>query len=161
MPHIKEIKVTGRTFDDYEKPRNNFKRIMSNIINYLDIISGPVVLTFCILAICAILFIAVFPNPIKRNFNNKQLYLNEKFVIVGTNEGRLIGTEKFQKPIVTKIWLIQRMKDTSQFAELSSYKEFDNDYDFYITNEMWYKKGINDTLFFKYIKKDRFFTINK
>jgi hypothetical protein len=112
-----------------------------------------------ILLLFGTLYLVIIPNPIKRAKNEKMIYRNEKCVIVGTNEAAQDFThDKFHRPIVIKVWLVQRVKDTTQFAELTSYDDYDH---WHITREMWYTKGIGDTLYFKYIRKNRFFTINK
>ena len=90
------------------------------------------------------------------NENKNSLLKNESCIIVGTNEADGIAQDKFHKPVVIKKWLIRRITDTTQYAELSSY-----DYGFQITTEMWYSKNIGDTLHFHHIRKDRFFTIKR
>lgn len=87
--------------------------------------------------------------------NHDELYFNEKFKIVKTNESSAITNDKFHEPIFVKKWLIQRLSDTTMYAELSNY----DDYYFKITNTLWYNKNIGDTLYFEYIRKDRFFKI--
>jgi hypothetical protein len=86
------------------------------------------------------------------------MYYNEKFVIVKAESSGAITKDKFHTPVFVKVWLIQRVADTTQFAELTGYN--DNTHDFTITNKLWYNKCIGDTLFFKNIRKDRFFKIN-
>ena len=114
---------------------------------------------FVALVFAFLIYIAFIPNQLKRNANEKEIYRNEKLLIVGTNEAAQDFThDKFHKPIVIKVWLVQRLKDTTQFAELDSHWD---DNCFYITNELWYSKGIGDTLYFDYILKRRFFTIKK
>lgn len=131
-----------------------------NINDFFYVYGRSIGLLLLFLGIAALLIITIFPNPLKRAANEKEIYRNEKLVIVGTNEAAQDFThDKFHKPIVIKVWLVQRVKDTTQYAELSSYDHYGNM--FYVTNELWYSKGIGDTLYFKYIRKNRFFTINK
>jgi len=78
------------------------------------------------------------------------LYYNEKVIIVGSSAS--CGVTDI------KTWLIQRVTDTTQFAELSSV--LCNE-DYHITLEQWYNKNIGDTLYFDYIRKNRFFKIIK
>jgi len=118
-----------------------------------DIREHVAVILMIVIVIGLVIFLAC-PNPIKKRNNEKLIYRNEKLVIVGTNEGEGITEDKFHKPVVIKIWLVQRVKEPTQFAELKSHYDI-------LTKELWYTKGIGDTLYFDYIRKDRFFTINK
>lgn len=102
-----------------------------------------------VLILCMFLF--VFCEPRKSSH-----YLNEKFIIVSSNEESGLSNDKFHKPILVKKWLIQSLSDTTQFAELTSHGGYKQ---FYITKELWYNKNVGDTLYFEYILKERFFTI--
>lgn len=129
-----------------------------DIKDYVYIYGNLMLLILVFLLAAAIMYIGIFPNPIKKKANEKEIYRNEKLLIVGTNEAAQDFThDKFHRPIITKVWLVQRLKDTTQFAELDS--NYDSN-DFHVTNELWYSKGIGDTLYFDYIRKTRFFTIN-
>jgi hypothetical protein len=94
----------------------------------------------------------------RSKYHDKELFRNEKCVIVMTAWDGALTQDKFHTPVFVKTWLVQRVADTTQFAELTSY---DHNYagGFRITNELWYNKGIGDTVFFEYICKDRFFKI--
>lgn len=94
--------------------------------------------------------------PVRKKTNDNKIYRNESLVIVGTNEGTEITQNKFHKPISVKTWLVRRVTDTTQFAELSSH-----DRGFAITTDLWYNKKMGDTLHFDYILRRRFFTIDK
>jgi hypothetical protein len=139
--------------------RNSKPNIFTKIYDFFDVF-GHSIFMICVFVLLGILlYIAFIPNPIKRAGNEKELYRNEKCVIVGTNEAAQdFSHDKFHRPIVIKVWLVQRVSDATQFAELTSYDDYDH---WHITREMWYSKGIGDTLYFKYIRKNRFFTINK
>ena len=76
---------------------------------------------------------------------------NEKFKIVSSN--KYLGGD-YSQPLEEKRWLIQRLLDTTYYAELSS---IDNNFN--ITNELWYNKDVGDTLYFVFIGKYRFFRI--
>lgn len=89
--------------------------------------------------------------------DSEKNYRNEKFVIVNTNESPGLTDDKFRSPVLVKKWLIRSVSDTTMFAELSSYNGINNGWS--ITNEMWYNHKIGDTLFFKWLRKDRFFKI--
>jgi len=93
--------------------------------------------------------------------NKESLYYNEKLVIVRTSNGDGYTQDKFHRPINVKIWLVRRVKDTTDYAELSS--AYDGSYpnNFRISNELWYSKNVGDILHFEKIRKDRFFKINK
>lgn len=125
-------------------------------IKGVKIVVNIVVAIFCV----ALVSLLLIPNPMKKKNNERNIYRNEKCVLVGTNEAAQDFThDKFHKPIVIKVWLIQRVSDTTQFAEISSYN--DNTKAFHVTKELWYTKDIGDTLYFDYILKKRFFTIKK
>lgn len=140
------------------KKDNFLKRILDNFINaiwfFWDIKEHLIIILVVIICMGLTIY-AICPNPIKKRNNEKLIYRNEKLIIVGTNEDQGITQDKFHKPIAIKIWLVQRIKDTTQFAELKSHN---NDI---ITKELWYSKGIGDTLYFDYIRRDRFFTIKR
>ena len=123
-------------------------------------IDGHTIFTATIILIFATaLYFAIVPPKWKIEQNEKEIYRNEKLLIVGTNENAQDFThDKFHEPIIIKVWLVQRINDTTQFAEITSTW---SDKMFYITNELWYSKGIGDTLHFDYIRRDRFFTIKK
>lgn len=115
---------------------------------------------YWILLISGALSLLVLYGIFNKRCNDKLLFRNEKFVIVETATSGGVSGDKFHKPIYVKSWLIQRIEDTTMFAELSSYS-YTNPLDFHITNELWYNKEKGDTIFFKHIKKDRFFIIKK
>jgi hypothetical protein len=102
----------------------------------------------------------LFTRPYRVKLNDRELFRNEKFVIVNMESSGTLTQDKFHSPVLVKMWLIQRVADTTQFAELVSYSH-NRSNGFLITNELWYNKRVGDTLFFKYICKDRFFTIYK
>jgi hypothetical protein len=60
---------------------------------------------------------------------------------------------------VTKIWLIQRISNPIEHAELTSEKAYHGR--FCVSKDLWYNKKIGDTLYFEFINKDRFFKIEK
>jgi hypothetical protein len=104
--------------------------------------------------------IILLTRSCRSKLNDRELFRNEKFVIVSAESSGTLTQDKFHSPVLVKMWLIQRVADTTQFAELVSYSH-NRSNGFLITNELWYNKSVGDTLFFKYICKDRFFTINK
>lgn len=101
--------------------------------------------------VLALTYFLVFEQRVN---NHKKLIENEKFVIVGANESPDVTPDKFRRPTSIKVWLIQRINDPTQFAELRSDRGA-----FRISNELWYNKSEGDTLYFEYIAKYRFFTI--
>ena len=138
------------------KPKPN---IFKSIYDFFDIYGRSILSLIGITLFIGVLYLVIIPNPIKRKQNEKEIYRNEKVIIVGTNEAAQDFThDKFHRPIVIKVWLVQRVTDPTQFAELDSHWD---DNCFYISKELWYSKGIGDTLYFDYILKRRFFTINK
>jgi hypothetical protein len=93
----------------------------------------------------------------RSKYHDKELFRNEKCVIVRTASNDALTQDKFHTPVFVKTWLVQRVADTTEFAELTSYTR--DVKTFKITNELWYNKGVGDTVCFKYILKDRFFKI--
>jgi hypothetical protein len=91
--------------------------------------------------------------------DKENYYINEKFILVGTNEVDGFSNDKFHKPLVTKIWLIERVSNPTEHAELTSEDEYNGR--FKITKDLWYNRKIGDTLYFEFINKDRFFKIKK
>jgi hypothetical protein len=139
--------------------RNQKYKVRSKIGNFFYFYGSLIRDGILVLLFGGLIYLAVIPNPIKKNQNEKEIYRNEKLVIVGTNEAAQDFThDKFHRPIVIKVWLVRRLNDTTQYAELSSYDDYA---DWHITKEMWYSKSIGDTLHFKYIRKGRFFTLHK
>ena len=113
-----------------------------------------IVLVLALITMIVVIYWGIVEN---RKRAGAQLYHNEMFVIIGSNESSPgVSSDKYHKPIAAKVWLIQRVNNINEFAELSS---TDGSYGFRISNDLWYTKGIGDTLYFKYIRKDRFFTI--
>jgi hypothetical protein len=139
--------------------RAHKKTFVEKVKDFFYIHGDLIKIVLFFLFIGALIYLAFIPNKWKRAANEKEIYRNEKLVIVGTNEAAQDFThDKFHKPIVIKVWLVQRLSDTTQYAELSSYDDYQH---WNITQEMWYSKGIGDTLHFDYIRKNRFFRINK
>jgi len=128
------------------------------IFDFFYINSGFIQIAFFAISFGALIYLTCIPNKWKKAKNEKELYRNEKLIIVGTNEAAQDFThDKFHRPIVIKVWLVRRLNDTTQYAELSSYSDYDH---WHVTKEMWYSKGIGDTLYFDYIRKGRFFTLH-
>ena len=135
------------------------KTFFSKVNDFFYVYGSSIAYSICILIVGTMFYFLIIPTKWKKEKNEKHLYRNEKLIIVGTNEAAQDFThDKFHRPIVIKVWLVQRVKDTTQFAEIDSHWD---DGDFYITNELWYSKSIGDTLYFDYIRRGRFFTINK
>ena len=66
-------------------------------------------------------------------------YIKEKFIL------------KDKDDKVGKYFLIQRVKDTNEYAEINQESG--------LSDSIYYNREEKDTLFFKYIRKDRFFHI--
>ena len=93
----------------------------------------------------------------KKNFYNK-LYFNEYCIIKHKNNFRL--KTKNNNDIINSFYIC-RLKDTNYCCKIN-YENFSNLYD---ENKKWdsleYNTNIGDTIYFKYILKDRFFKIKK
>ena len=93
-------------------------------------------------------------------------YHNEKFVIVEKG-GYANRAGKFSS--YGKYFLIKRVKDTTEFTELTGYnwEACDNGHDHAfknsngMTDSLYYNRKVGDTLFFKYIRKNRFWKKHK
>ena len=87
----------------------------------------------------------------------KYHYINEKAIVAGLGSNDDITQDKFHNPISVKTALIRLVKDTTKYIELS---DRHSSYGILtIDNEWYYNHRIGDTVYFKYILKDRFFTI--
>ena len=100
-----------------------------------------------------------------RGPNDKISYFNEKLVV----RNKIESMDKTGKHSVgsVKYFLLYRVKDTTMFTEMNREcfanidhprNEFKN-YDDHYYDSLWYNTGENDTLYFKYIAKRRFFKI--
>ena len=93
---------------------------------------------------------------------DSNMYENERFVILSTNERVDINSDNAVPPTY-KVWLIQRLdsitSDSVECAEITSNKG--DGYGFHLTNELWYNKHVGDEIFFEKINKKRFFKIKQ
>jgi hypothetical protein len=89
--------------------------------------------------------------------DTKVHYINEHFIIRQSNESQGTTPDKFHKPMSVGIWLIESVEHPGNFTHMNTY----NYGPLQISNSMWYSHGIGDTLHFDYIRKDRFFKIEK
>lgn len=89
------------------------------------------------------------------NINEEEFYIKEKFILVSNNTSEGMSNGKFSHPIYVKQWLIRSISKPIMYRELSSYGEY-----FTISNKMWYKYKPGDTLYFEYLRKDKFFKID-
>jgi hypothetical protein len=85
-------------------------------------------------------------------------FIDEKLELVSTNESPSQTLDKMRTYIMLRTWLVRRVSDTTQYCELTSYSPYGG---FAISPQAWYSHKSGDTLYFKYIRKDRFFTITK
>jgi len=89
---------------------------------------------------------------------NSNMYENERFIILSTNERVDINSDNAIPPAY-KVWLIQRLdsvaSDSIECAEITNNKA--DGYAFHLTNELWYNKHVGDIIFFEKINKNRFF----
>lgn len=100
-------------------------------------------------------------SPYHSNVKPETHYIEEDFKLVYAN---LI--KKYDEKETIKRWLIQRLKDTTEFAELTTKNGEDSEScacggDFIITDELFLKRKEGDILHFNYINKDHFFRIIK
>jgi hypothetical protein len=88
--------------------------------------------------------------------NHDDKYYNYK-VIVKEKGGYAERNGKYTN--VGKYFLVQSVEDTTLYTELNGYN-FDALGEHY-GSSLFYSKEVGDTLFFDYIKKDRFWEIEK
>jgi len=122
---------------------------------------SDLVLAFFKLRMKKILILSFLFALFSCNIHDNELLFNYKCIIVKTNAEESLTKDKFHKPTICRTWLIQSVIDTTSFAELGTcghWGQGENSY-WNISNSEFYNKKIGDTLFFKYIRKDRFFKI--
>lgn len=82
----------------------------------------------------------------KQNFES--LYYNLNCKIVSIQGPTPWSSGKFNG--ITKMWLLQSLNDTTKYCEYIPYSD-----------SLFYNKKLYDTVHFDYIRKDRFFIINR
>jgi hypothetical protein len=97
--------------------------------------------------------------------HTNQIYQNVSATIID-NDGYLHDfDDKFHKTEPVKFLLIRLINDTTKYTELSSRNWFPLHNNKYIQNFNWlkfyYNHKIGDTLYFDYIRKDRFFDVTR
>jgi hypothetical protein len=89
-------------------------------------------------------------------------YINDNCVIVSTSTDEYVTHGKGRHITTCRIWLIKRLADTTQYTELNSCTNISSccgpEVGINMTDSIFYNKKIGDTLYFKYIAKDRFWT---
>jgi len=95
---------------------------------------------------CSIICYNGHVEKVKKNKNSLYYDLNCKIVsIQGTTpwtSGKFNG--------ISKQWLLQSLRDTNKYCEYTPYSD-----------SLFYNKKLYDTVHFDYIRKERFFTINR
>ena len=89
------------------------------------------------------------------NANQIRMYRDIDCIIIGTNEETGVGVNKFTRPVIEYRFLIRIIVDTTKYMHMYSGASGIHN----ISDTLWYKKGIGDTIHFDYIKKDHFFTL--
>jgi hypothetical protein len=121
---------------------------MNKIIIDTDVLK---IISFFII-ILLLLTIGIYMIYIISNNKKKTIYESLYY-----NEYCIIKNKESKE---CKNFLIQRLKDTTQYCEINQ-----NNISLYEDNKYWsslyYNKNINDTIYFKYIRKNRFFKILK
>lgn len=84
-------------------------------------------------------------------------YIDEDVVIRQSNESEGFTQDKFHKPMIVGMWLVESVKHPGNFMEMSTYGGDITK----ITKENWYTKKKGDTLHFDYIRKEHYFKLNK
>lgn len=84
--------------------------------------------------------------------NESFIFRNRYGVIVSSNNESTLSEDKFQRPTICFSVLIRDILDTTMFTTL-------NCHNFKLPKGWYYNKKIGDTVFFKKIRKDRYFKI--
>lgn len=83
----------------------------------------------------------------------KDFYINENFVLVGTNE--TTGLQgKIRKPVLIKMWLIKSISHPEMHREITQNTPYVG-----FSDSQWYSTNIGDTLHYDYMRKTQFFKI--
>jgi len=118
--------------------------------------------------ISIILLISMYGCSVSEENLKKTHYINENFVLISTNEILDVVENNLVK---IRIWTILRQtvennNDSLEFAEIytiinplnNDTKSISYNYGkFLITDSLWYNKKNGDILYFKYIRKSRFY----
>ena len=88
--------------------------------------------------------------------NDSRCYFNRSGKIVKIDDDCSQTSDKFHKPQLCHIALIQDLQDTLMFMELNS---CDPPVGMNINNAWFYNHRIGDNVIFQYIHKDRYFLI--
>lgn len=125
----------------------SIKEKIKNALNYISVLGSTIILV-------AFLFFAAYGflvEGVYQHFKNKddQFYFNKKGIIIGIGKDEGYSRDKFHTPTIFHTLLIQDIKDTTLFCEWET------------TREKYYNYHIDDTVKFDFIKKERWFTINK
>jgi|JFJP01.1.fsa_nt_gi hypothetical protein len=100
-----------------------------------------------------------------RTEKEKVYFLDEDFTLVDRKE-EVSYDNNSNESINIRVWKLHRVKspyDSVYVGEIiSSGKDCGcANSDFYITDELWYNKQIGDNLHFNFIRKDRFFKVDR
>lgn len=105
-----------------------------------------------------ILLLVILTYGCGQKIDSKTFYMNEHFVLIDRSEKeRVIGGNT--KNI--RIWVIQRVIVDGDSVMVGHIDDIDCDIDdidcdIIITDDLWKKRKVGDTLYFDYIRKDRF-----
>ena len=89
-------------------------------------------------------------------YHHHELYFNAHGIIVEMNGNTEAFVGKFHKPQNCKTVLIQDAVDTTLFVELSTCN-----YQYIVDTEWFYNHKVGDSVRFDYIRKDRYFRIQR
>jgi hypothetical protein len=134
---------------------------MKTLNKILILLNGLVIVTIFTLTSCM--------TEEEKEAKRREIYfLNEDFILVDKKENVTSGNGT---PIKIRTWIIHRVNnpyDSVYVGEISSRVVPEEptsncgcDGDFYITNELWYNKEIGDVLHFEFIRKNRFYKVQK
>jgi hypothetical protein len=88
--------------------------------------------------------------------HSHELYTNYKVTIVDMGNGVKEVGSKHKRRVNAHFILLRSVKDTSLITEWEQH-----DWHIPLTDSTYYNHKIGDTLFFKYIRKDRFWKLHK
>jgi hypothetical protein len=110
-------------------------------------------ITILVLLVGAITTFIVLNTSSDKLEEDSKFYYNLHATIVSMNGSDIMEVGKYSTPTNVKIALIKG--ENGMYAELSSKEMWK-----IVTDKWWYNHKVGDSIFFEYIRKDRFFTID-
>ena len=155
MDDHKDIDPLGEEIWDDKpiKKKKNWKEILGS--------------SFCILVVIVFISVTIRECSREKGYDTDKHYVKEYFTVIDKTGPFNVQSGKGQST-ATKMILVQRVKDTTKYAELSSAdwhgfkverfnnRDFNSERYF---DSLFYNTKIGSKIYFKYIGKNRFFYI--